>query len=227
MQIIVFETRDQLMQATADRIADALQYAIGARGAACVALSGGSTPAPAYAALAALPLDWEKITLALVDERFVPPTHNASNEGLIRRTFAPALAAGATIRPMFAYAPSVAAAADIANADYAPLDIDIALMGMGADGHTASWFDGAQELDEALDLANPRAVIALRAAQADGAPERLTLTRAALARADRLILLLTGQEKRTRLASVVGGDWAPVAALFEPPMPAPEILWAA
>src|SRR6185503_512980 len=91
LRITEFATREALMQAAAQRLADVLQDAIGKHGSACAALSGGSTPAPAYRAFATMPLDWTKITFALVDERFVPPSHAASNEALVRRELGAAL----------------------------------------------------------------------------------------------------------------------------------------
>jgi 6-phosphogluconolactonase len=216
-----FPTRGALMEAAADELAEALHAALGARGHACAALSGGSTPEPAYALLAARDLDWANITFALVDERFVPPAHDASNERMLRRALAPALAKGATLLPMYAPASDVHEAADRAEARYAPLKIAIALMGMGEDGHTASWFPGAER--EALDSA--RSVIAVHAAQAAGSSERLTLTRTALARAGRVLLLITGAEKRARLEQALATGDAPVAVLFGLGMPAPEVLW--
>lgn len=224
--ITEFATRDALMQAAAKRMAEAMEDAINKHGSACIALSGGSTPAPAYRALAAMPLDWPKITLALVDERYVPLEDAASNEGLVRRELKAAIDAGARIRPMYA-PPSVELAADQAEAIYAPLRIDLGLMGMGGDGHTASWFPGAAKLGEALDLDNPRTVMALTAAQADGSPERLTLTRSAFTRIGNVLLLITGEDKRARLEAALAGDYAPVAALFAPALPQPEVFWAA
>jgi 6-phosphogluconolactonase len=223
---VEFSTRDALMAAAAERIAAALQAAIAARGAGCAALSGGSTPAPAYRALATMELTWPNITFALVDERFVPPAHPASNQAMVQRALAPAFAAGAQFAPMYAEAANAEAAAQIADALYAPLRIDVALMGMGADGHTASWFSNAHALDETLDLSNPHAVIALSAPQAEGAAQRLTLTRAALSRAGRILLLITGEEKRARLEHALQHNDAPVGALFEPAIPGVETLWA-
>jgi 6-phosphogluconolactonase len=226
LAVTEFAARETLMQATAERIASTLQDALGKHGSACAALSGGSTPAPAYRALATQPLAWPKITFALVDERFVPPTDPASNERLLRETLRPAFDAGAALKAMFAPASDVEQAADIADPLYAALRIDIALMGMGPDGHTASWFPGAEKLAAALDLDAPRTVIGLNAPQAEGSPDRLTLTRAALARAGRVVLLITGTEKREHLEAALAGDWAPVAALFAPALPQPEVLWA-
>lgn len=222
-----FATRDALMQAAAHRVADALQQAILKYGSACAALSGGTTPSAAYRLLAAIPLDWPRITFALVDERFVPPNSEGSNEAMAREALRSALSAGARFLPMYSPARDADEAARVADAAYRQLRIDMAVMGMGEDGHTASWFANADKLNEALDLTNPRTVIALRATGAPGSADRLTVTRAALARAGAIILLITGAKKRVRLESSFAGEWAPVSALFAPEMPSPEVFWAA
>ncbi|MBX3428440.1 MAG: 6-phosphogluconolactonase [Hyphomonadaceae bacterium] len=184
------------MNAVALHIAEALKTGISERGAACAALSGGSTPEPAYRLLAAMPLDWPRVTFALVDERFVPPTDPASNEALLRRSLARATSGGATLLPMYE-ASTPEGAASRANTPYAGQTIDLALMGMGADGHTASWFPQSPDLGAALHDA--RTVIAVTAKGAAGSSERLTLTRSALAQAKRIALLITGAEKRALL----------------------------
>lgn len=190
-------------------------------------MSGGSTPEPIYRALAAQSLDWPKITFALVDERNVPLSSPASNEAMIERALEPAFAAGAEIKPMYFAAETVEAAADSADVLYAPLRYDIALMGMGDDGHTASWFPNANGLDDALDANTKRSVIAINAPEAQDCAQRLTLTRSALKRSRALILVITGDAKRARLEQALAAQDAPVAALFSPDMPPIEVLWTA
>ena len=215
LPLLVLPTREALMQAAAERLEEALSEGLAQRGAACAALSGGTTPEPAYALLAARPLNWKGVTFALVDERFAPPTDPASNEGMLRRALAPALEQGARLLPMWFANTTPRAAAARANIAYAPLEIAIALMGMGADGHTASWFPGAEKLSQALDPENPHSVMALDAPEAAGRSERITLTLAAVARARNIVLLFTGPEKFARFTTAVqeDADTAPIAAL--------------
>lgn len=223
-----YATRDALMAAAADFLAASLQRALEDRGAGCVALSGGSTPGPAYALLASRDLDWSRVRFALVDERFAPPTHDASNERLLRAALAPALAKGAQMLPLYTPAANAQAAADAAEALYGPLHIDAALMGMGEDGHTASWFAEAANLDALLNPQNPRAVAAVHAPSAAGAADRLTMTLSALARVAQIGLLITGAAKRALLDEVSSpAARAPASALFRAPLPAPLVLWAA
>lgn len=227
-QPIVFPSREAMMEAAAERLAQALTQGLTIRGGGCVALSGGATPGPAYERLAAHPMDWRRISFALADERFVPPDHEASNEGMLARTLAPTLSAGARLLPMYSAEPSVEQAALRADALYAPTHIDMALLGMGADGHVASWFPAAAGLAQALDPDNPRSVVALNAPQAYGTPERLSLTFSALERADRVLLLLLGDEKRARFEAALGQppETAPAAALARLTR-TPEVFWAA
>jgi 6-phosphogluconolactonase len=221
-----FATRDALMSAAAARIADDLNQAILAHGNACLALSGGGTPEPAYRALGCLPVDWSKVTFALVDERFVTVESDASNEGMISRALAPALSQGAAILPLVTEWTRPSESAERAEALYAARRIDIAVMGMGEDGHTASWFPGMAQLSAVLDAANPRSVMSVFCADAPGSAERITLTRSAIARASAVMLLITGDAKRKRLEQALSQRDAPVAALFEPPVPQPDVWWS-
>jgi 6-phosphogluconolactonase len=222
--VTAFPTRDLLMRESASRIANALKQGISERGEGYAALSGGSTPEPAYAALATLDLDWSRVTFLLVDERFVPPTDISSNEKMLRRALAPAFAAGAKLLPMYSDGVSLDDAAARSDATYADAPIDIAVMGVGGDGHTASWFPQSQQLPAALDLDNARSVIAVTAAGAAGSAERLTLTRSALARATQIDVLITGDKKRALLEDA-GRAGLPVNCLISLPLGV-TVLWA-
>jgi 6-phosphogluconolactonase len=219
-----FATREAMLAAAAARIAEALDRAIAQHGAGCAALSGGGTPEPAYRAFASMPLDWQKVTFLQVDERFVPPSDDASNEKMLRRALSAALGAGARLLPMFAQNATFREAADIADRAYAGQRIGVAVLGMGEDGHTASWFPNSPDLDAVLDLNNARTVAAVHAPGAAGSEHRLTLTRSALLKADAALLLIAGEAKRDRLASSDGQ--APVHAMFAQGAPGREVLWA-
>ncbi|PZO18134.1 MAG: 6-phosphogluconolactonase [Burkholderiales bacterium] len=183
----------------ADSIAERLHGAINLRGHAVLAVSGGKSPIALFEALRVLPLEWQRVTVLLVDERCVPHDHAESNTALVRRHLLQDAAAAATFVPFFDTLPdtlddaALRRLADAANRRLAtqPWPMDMAVLGMGEDGHTASLFPGAPGLGKALHSSGPVAWV--RPTTAPHA--RLTLTLPALLATRELALSISGASK--------------------------------
>lgn len=213
-------------------IAD-LEAALEVRGKAVLAVSGGSTPADLYRTLSQAPIDWARITVLLVDERWVAPDAPGSNERFVRETLLQGPASAARLAGLKTPAASPFDAVETLQPDIAALGPpDVVILGMGADGHTASWFPHARGLDEALapDGAAIAAIEARPSAVTGDHLQRMTLTRATLARAGRLLLMMRGADKRAALEAALGaGDVAemPVRALLRAGNLPLDIHWTA
>jgi 6-phosphogluconolactonase len=188
--------------ALAERVAVQLRSAVTERGKALLAVSGGSTPKDFFAQLSQQPLDWTKVEVTLVDERWVPDSDERSNARLVKTTLLQGAAAAATFVPLYNDAPTPEAglAATDARIDALSLPFDVVVLGMGDDGHTASFFPGGDHLAEALDLDGRARVLTMRA---PGAGEsRITLSLPTLLETRALYLLIMGEKKRDLLADV-------------------------
>ncbi len=228
-----FSSVAAMMDAALGLSVGAIAAGLAARGQALALLSGGSTPLPLYRALAATPLDWPRVTFALVDERWVGPDHPASNERAVRAAFAGTPAAQAAFVGLKTDAPSPAAALAGIEARVARLvwPADLCVLGMGPDGHTASWFPNAEGLSEALDDDAPRvAAIRARPSAVTGETiDRMTLTAPLVLSSRRLVLLMAGEDKRGAYGRARGSgpvDDMPVRALFGAPRENVFALWA-
>lgn len=213
--------------AIADRVADALRKDLGSSGRARLLLSGGSTPAPVYRTLTRHGLDWSRVTLALVDERWLPPGDADSNAQLVRETLLDGLPAAARFEPILMSDRNLDESVRAANRMAGPASA--ALLGMGPDGHTASLFPGASGLPQAL--ASEDDYVSIDAAGCPGAgawPLRISLTPAGLAKARTRLLLVRGAQKRALLERALAGDDVlelPVRALFALPGSPLQIHW--
>jgi len=210
-----FPTPEALAEALAASVADTLRGELTRRGAATLAVSGGSTPVRFFAALARQRLDWAHVTITLVDERWVDETSPRSNAALVRAHLLRDQAAAARFLALYTGAPAPEDAALTL-----PLPLTVAVLGMGADGHTASFFPGGDHLDAALDPAGTATLLPMRAPGA-GEP-RITLTLPVLAGAGRLILHIEGAAKRHLLETAHG---LPIHAVCAA-RPDIEIFWS-
>ncbi|MDQ0319198.1 6-phosphogluconolactonase [Pararhizobium capsulatum DSM 1112] len=224
-----FENGAALAQGLADTVANALSAAIAACGKATLAVSGGSTPKAFFRALSTKAIDWPKVTVTLVDERFVPPDSDRSNHRLVTDNLLQGPAAAANFLPLYHPTENAEVAARLAGEQAAALGspFDVAILGMGTDGHTASFFPGGSRLAEALDPATPCGVMTM---EAEGAGEpRLTFTFSSLQDAGLLVLHIEGQGKKDVLAKAEApGDEAemPIRAMLRRAASPLQIYWA-
>jgi 6-phosphogluconolactonase len=161
-----------------------------------VALSGGSTPRPAYEAAARLAPDWSRVELWWADERCVPPEDERSNYRLVRESLLDRLDRGATIEHRIRGELDAEKAAQAYEDELKGVVFDMVLLGIGPDGHTASLFPN----DPALDELRRRAV-AVRRADVD----RVTVTIPALNASDTIVFLAVGEDKSAAVAHAFRG----------------------
>ncbi|MHB1104134.1 MAG: 6-phosphogluconolactonase [Devosia sp.] len=199
-----FGGKEDLAIALAEAIADHLNEGIERRGAASLAVSGGSTPAKFFGALGKRKdVQWEKVFVTLVDERWVPETSDRSNAGLVNERMLQGPAATARFIPLYTGgAEPDAAAIERANQlqKTVPAPFDAVVLGMGNDGHTASFFPGGDTLAEALEGEGP--ALAIRAPGA-GEP-RVTLSLKRLLDAAGIYLHIEGEDKEKVLEQALG-----------------------
>ncbi|MBI5761822.1 MAG: 6-phosphogluconolactonase [Planctomycetales bacterium] len=206
----------RLSQAAAESFVEIAQAAIAERGRFTVALAGGSTPKRLYELLAEPPyrdrVDWSRVVIFFGDERCVPPDHADSNFRMAKEIMMIRLSSlsAQQVHRMQAERADLDVAADdyaalIAHAWHVsswtgdPPAIDLVLLGMGADGHTASLFPNTAALDE-----QDRWVVANPVPQLG--TFRVTLTAPLLNAARQVMFLVAGQDKAAALADVLEGS---------------------
>ncbi len=209
-----FENREALASGLADRVARGLSRAISRTGSATLAVSGGTTPTLFFEHLSREPITWDKVTITLVDERQVDEDSPRSNARLARNSLLQNNAKAAKFVPLFRN--ELAASA---------LGLDVVILGMGDDGHTASYFPGGDLLAEALDM---KTVSALLPMQAPGAGEpRLTFTLPTVLKAKVLCLHIEGANKQAVLEKAIAGTDVfemPIRAVLQSDRPL-DIFW--
>lgn len=225
-----YDDAAEMADAVAGDIGFIIESAIDARGAAVIALAGGKTPVPVYEKLAATKLDWKRVTIIPTDERIVPLGDALSNVTMIGKTFLPR---GARVIPIVPKATDDYKAAG-RSADALMQDLhwplDLCLLGVGGDGHTASIFPGP-DYDEALN--GPRERRALGVMPDPLPPEapvaRVTLSREGIVTARALMIAVTGAEKKKvieqAIAKGASSPWPIGRVLADAELPV-DIHWA-
>ncbi len=220
-----FESRQALDSALATHIAQRLAHDITRRGAASLAVSGGSTPKGMFAALAQQDLPWDKVWVTLVDERWVDSDSPDSNEKLVRENLLQDHAAAANFVGLKGYGDDATAGLSevVKRMEQLPLPLSCAVLGMGGDGHTASWFPQASNLARLID---PQGDALLGCCDPVTAPhQRITFTLPAILDAGEIIVHITGDDKRKVLAEASAKGY-PIAAITEQTTNPASIWWA-
>ena len=233
-RIEAFSDVESWAGAIAGRLEESLAAAVIANGRAFFAGPGGSTPSPVYARMAKADIDWSRVSVTLVDERYVPETSPDSNTRLIKDVLLTGKAAAATFVPMYHSEVTVdraAARASHAFADAAKEGagrFDAVLLGMGEDGHICSMFPNSPTLKTLLTPDLKPTVLGVPHGRDGAAPtlERLSINLPYLIQAGRVILGLKGAAKREVFEREALGDpkIQPIAAMLAANVPL-EVIW--
>jgi 6-phosphogluconolactonase len=202
-ELIVVPAPSELARPAAEWLELEMSRAIAGRGACSVCLAGGRTPEPVYQDLAsASSIDWTRVEVFFGDERAVPPDHPESNYLMVHRVLLSRVPVPARqVHRMEAERGDREAAAREYERVLPPR-LDVLVLGMGPDGHTASLFPGSAALDERQRLVVP--VIGAKAPT-----ERLTITPPVIEAARRVAVLATGGDKAAIVARAIEGPLAP------------------
>lgn len=209
-----YPDRDTLMRDLAELVADQLRAAHAGKGRATLAVPGGTTPAPFLEALSDADLDWSDISVLPTDERMVSEASSRSNARLIRGTLLKNAAAAAHLVPLHE-----TLLGSLLSRIEAVLPIDVMVLGMGADMHTASLFPDAPELGAALADGAP---VLVEITPPDQPEARLTLTAPVIRGSSVIHILITGPDKLAALGTaLVDGPVAeaPVRVALTAPCP--------
>lgn len=209
----LYPDADSAAQALAVAVAALLREALAARPLASLMLSGGRSPIPFFRRLSLQTLDWSRVRVGMVDDRWVAPDHADSNERLLREHLLKDQAASAVLVPLKNAHAEPEQGVDEAEKAVAgiPRPFDALVLGVGDDGHTASLFPCADETPAAM--VSRRLVAATRPQTAPHA--RITLTFPAILASQAIFVAINGESKRAVIERAVAS---------RPPLPIGEVL---
>lgn len=206
MQLHTFDSSRALNQQFAEEICNRLAKAIAEKGSATLVVSGGKTPLPLFKTLSEADLDWSRVTITLADDRWLPPNHADSNEGLVKAHLLQGKAAKARFISLFdpespddAYQGAATVVERIATLPV----FDVLILGMGEDGHTASLFPCSKEIQAGLAADAP---VALAVTPSTAAYQRLSLSKNRLLHSAVIYLHLVGPNKLAVLEQAMAGQ---------------------
>lgn len=203
IKLFEFDNTDELVIEFADKIAHNLQKAVNENGQASLLVSGGSTPQPLFARLSNLEIDWNKIKIGLVDERWVEFVSNDSNARLVSENLIQNKASKAKFVGMKLSLDSPKQAEKECGEIYANelWPFDVVILGMGNDAHTASLFPKTKELQNAMTTDD----ICVATMPLDAQHERMSLSLKAILSAKNLYLHFEGEAKKEVFRQVISG----------------------
>jgi len=221
MRWFTFDSRGDMVIALREAITVALINGILSKGRASWAVSGGSTPKPLFESMQNVSLDWARVQIALVDERWVAPDHPRSNEAFMKASLARGKSSKARFLGMKTPHKTPFDAEEAVNERYGTIvrPFDSIMLGMGLDAHTASLFPDAEGLEKALDPSQDQMCVALKAPKSSvtgDEVDRMSLSAHAIMTAGHVTMMITGEEKRQILEdSLAKGSNAPVGRLAQ------------
>ena len=222
-----FKERQLLDEALADNIANILTSAVKLNGKASIAVSGGSTPKGFFKALSQKSLPWQSITITLADERWVDIDSNDSNTKLVHEN----LLQNEAVKAKFFHLKqgqtlTEETLTDLNVATDQLLPLDVLILGMGEDGHTASLFPCSDEIDQGLSLDCPP----LLSVVPKTAPhQRISFSFAALSQSKNTFLHISGESKKQVLDKALAGQnikEMPIRAFLQTDNVNTQVYWA-
>ncbi|WP_408635798.1 6-phosphogluconolactonase [Paraneptunicella aestuarii] len=223
----IFKSAEDLNAAFAERIVQILQEAISQEGRASLLVSGGRTPMPLFKQLSETSIDWSKVDVSLVDERWVDETDESSNTKMVRENLLQSHAAKANFVGLKSAESNAedAVATCTENLVNIKQPFDVLILGMGEDGHTASLFPCSQQIKAGLDLNTDACYIAVQPTTAPH--QRMSLTLKSILNSKHIFLHLTGDGKKAVIEQALAGDdplEMPIRAVLQ--HADVELMWA-
>jgi len=220
-----FDSRDAASAAVAARLAGLVGAQLDRDATAHFVVGGGTTPQRCFDYLSEYELDWDKIQVALSDERWVPNDHDDSNERLVRDSMLKDAASAGHILSVYQAGMSVDERAQELQTRKPENGFACSMVGMGSDGHFASLFPDADCLSEGLQLDNARFYIPVRTSASPH--PRISMTLSALLASDEVLLFFFGEEKLAVYDNAHTVDKTyPITALLEQQQTPVSLYWA-